>query len=52
MVMEYNLQFFGGRGSSSGLGKLSGNVVISKRRYTTWNRVLYDWNQRCIVTLG
>ena len=28
--MVVNLHFFGGRGGSSGFGKLSGNVVISK----------------------
>ena len=52
--MVMNLQFFGGRGSSSGLGKESGNVVIQKRPepnaqgysfYMTGNRdVITNWD--------
>lgn len=49
-----NLQYFGGRGSSSGFGKENGNVVIQKRPepnaqgysfYMTGNRdVITNWD--------
>ena len=50
--MVMNLQYFGGRGSSSGIGKTKGNVVISKESlpqgdvfYMTGNRnVLTHWD--------
>ena len=54
MVMKINLQFFGGRGGSSGLGKTNGSVVIQKRSepnaqgysfYVTGSRdVISNWD--------
>ena len=49
MVMKINLQFFGGRGSSSGFGKLRGNVVISKET-TPHGTVFYMTGTRDVLS--
>lgn len=47
--MVVNLQFFGGRGGSSGFGKLRGNVVISKET-TPHGTVFYMTGTRDVLS--